>query len=89
MIPEVKEQLAQLRCGTLRGLDESLELLTDVADSIGNTIKEEPAGTLKEGGIIRNGANEVVDELRLWCWTARSGWPRSSSLRRSAPASAH
>ena len=24
-----------------------------------------PAGTLKEGGIIRNGANEVVDELRL------------------------
>ena len=65
VIPEVKEQLAQLRCGTLRGLDESLELLTDVADSIGNTIKEEPAGTLKEGGIIRNGANEVVDELRL------------------------
>ena len=62
VIPEVK---AQLHCGTLRALDESLETLSDVADSIGNTIMENPAGTLKDGNLIRNGANEVVDELRL------------------------
>lgn len=65
VIPEVKAQLAQLHCGTLRALDESLETLSDVADSIGNTIMENPAGTLKDGNLIRNGANEVVDELRL------------------------
>ena len=65
LIPEVKAQLAQLHCGTLRALDESLETLSDVADSIGNTIMENPAGTLKDGNLIRNGANEVVDELRL------------------------
>ena len=81
--PEVKEQLAQLRCGTLRGLDESLELLTDVADSIGNTIKEEPAGTLKEGGIIRNGANEVVDELRLMVLDGKEWLAKAAAAKKS------
>ena len=63
-LPAVKEQLAQLDAPLLAKLNESIDPLTAYADLIENTIVDEPPLTIREGGIIRKGANEEVDRLR-------------------------
>ncbi len=63
-LPEVKRQLQQLRSPLLRKLEESIDALTDCADLIENTITNDPPITIREGGIIRKGANAEVDKLK-------------------------
>ncbi len=63
-LPEVKHQLGKLDAPLLRKLEEAIDPLTDCADSIENTIVDEPPLTVREGGIIRKGANEEADRLR-------------------------
>ena len=63
-LPEVKGQLRQLDAPLLQKLEQSIDPLTDCADLIENTIVDEPPLTVREGGIIRKGANPEVD--RLW-----------------------
>ena len=63
-LPAVKAQLSRLESPLLRRLNESIETLTDCADKIENTIKEDPPLTIREGGIIRPGADAEADRLR-------------------------
>ena len=63
-LPEVKRQLAQCDAPMLRKLEQSIDPLTDCADLIENTIVDEPPLTIREGGIIRPGANADADRLR-------------------------
>ncbi len=63
LFPSVKELIANAKTKALRRIDSEIDALTEVADAIGDTIAEEPALTLKEGGIIRRGCNAAVDEL--------------------------
>ena len=63
-LPEVKRQLAQCDAPLLRKLEQSIDALTDCADLIENTIVDEPPLTVREGGIIRPGANADADRLR-------------------------
>ena len=63
-LPEVKAQLAMMESPLLRKLEQAIDPLTDCADLIENTIIEEPPITIREGGIIRPGANEEADRLR-------------------------
>ena len=63
-LPEVKKQLSQCESPLLRKLEQSIDALTDCADLIENTIVDEPPLTVREGGIIRPGANEDADRLR-------------------------
>ena len=62
-LPAVKAQLQQVKSPLLKKLTEAIDPLTDCADLIENTIKEQPPLTVREGGIIRKGANEEVDRL--------------------------
>ena len=63
-LPEVKLQLSKLESPLLRKLEQAIDPLSDCADLIENTIVDEPPLTVREGGIIRAGANEEADRLR-------------------------
>ena len=63
-LPEVKAQLSMMESPLLRKLEQAIDPLTDCADLIENTIIEDPPITIREGGIIRPGANEEADRLR-------------------------
>lgn len=64
LIPDIKAKLSSMECATLCALDDGLETLGEIAQSIGKTIAEKPAATIREGGFIKDGANNTVDELR-------------------------
>ncbi len=63
LFPQLKELIANAKTKTLQRIDSEIDPLTEIADAIANTIAEEPAITLKEGGIIRRGCNAAADEL--------------------------
>ncbi len=63
-LPEVKAQLANLPCPLLSKLEQVIDPLTDCADYIENTIVDEPPLTVREGGLIRKGADAEADRLR-------------------------
>ena len=63
-LPEVKKQLSFLTSPLLCKLNDAIDPLTDCADRIESTICDEPPLTIREGGIIRKGANAEADRLR-------------------------
>ena len=63
-LPEVKSQLEHMEAPMLRKLADAIDPLTDCADYIENTIVDDPPLTVREGGIIRKGANAEADKLR-------------------------
>ena len=63
-LPEVKAQLQNCESPLLRKLEAAIDPLTDCADLIENTIVDDPPLTVREGGIIRKGANPDADRLR-------------------------
>ncbi len=63
LFPQIKELLEKAKTNSLKRVNCDIDPLTEIADAIGDTISEEPALTLKEGGIIRRGCNAAVDEL--------------------------
>ena len=56
-ITEVKAQLTAFTTGRLHELDNELDTLTDVAQSIRDTLIDEPPFSVREGGFIRKGYN--------------------------------
>ena len=63
-LPEVKAQLQKCESPLLRRLEQQIDDLTNCAELIENTIVDEPPLTVREGGIIRKGANAEADRLR-------------------------
>ena len=52
------------KCQLLQGLMDSLNPLPDLTELIGRAIAEEPPATLKDGGLIKDGFDSRLDELR-------------------------
>ena len=63
-LPDVKAQLCKCESPLLRKLEQAIDALTDCANRIESTIVDEPPLTVREGGIIRKGANADADRLR-------------------------
>ena len=63
-LPEIKRLLQQSKSPMLKKLETQLETLQDCADLIENTVTDKPPLTVREGGIIRKGANAEVDRLQ-------------------------
>jgi len=63
-LPEVKAQLRQLESPLLQRLEQAIDPLTECADRIEATIVDDPPLTVREGGIIRKGADPEADRLR-------------------------
>ena len=62
-LPDIKRLLQESKSPMLQKLQDAIDPLTDCADLIENTITEKPPLTVREGGIIKKGANEEVDRL--------------------------
>ena len=64
MLPHIKSQLTELDAERFRGFLESFDTLNDLCELIDVSIIDDPPLAMKEGGIIRDGYNEDVDEYR-------------------------
>ena len=63
-LPAIKERLSSMRAPYLQSLYEQLDPLADLKESIDRTIVDNPPFLLREGGLIRDGANKELDDLR-------------------------
>ena len=63
-LPDVKALLSRCESPLLKKLEAAIDPMTDCADLIENTIVDDPPLTIREGGMIRKGANEEADRLR-------------------------
>jgi len=64
VIPEVVELLKKGKSSELTNLVSKIDGFTDIRSLISNSIAENPPTTVTDGGIIREGYNEKVDEYR-------------------------
>ena len=64
LIPTVKEQLQACETALLKSMNDELDPLTGLSDLIEVAIHPEPPATVREGGLIRDGYSEQLDELR-------------------------
>ena len=63
-LPEVKKALSNCKSDYLKELYENLDELQDIYDLIEKAIVDEPPISIKEGGIIKLGYNDEIDELK-------------------------
>ncbi len=63
-LPMIRKILQGFEAPLLRMILTALDDLQDVGGIIEESIREDPPMTLKEGGIIKDGYNEELDELR-------------------------
>ena len=66
-LPELKKILASSKSEMLQNLYINLDELQDIFNLIEEAIVEEPPITITEGGIIKLGYNEEIDELKNAC----------------------
>ena len=63
-LPQVKQLLRRLEAPLLVKLEQQMDELSDCADLVENTIVDDPPLTVREGGMIRPGADAEADRLR-------------------------
>lgn len=63
-LPEIKRLLSSANSAMFRELNADIADLTDIADIIDRAIVEEPPFSVREGGMIKDGFNSELDELR-------------------------
>ncbi len=63
-LPEIKELIGRCRSDEMRRIYAELETLDDIYERITSAICENPPFSVREGGIIADGYNSDVDELR-------------------------
>ncbi|MFC5972280.1 DNA mismatch repair protein MutS [Halomarina salina] len=64
VIPELKAALGDCECDPLRERREALDELADVRGLVGRAIVEEPPIEVTEGGVIADGYDDDLDDLR-------------------------
>ncbi len=63
-VPDVVDALSGLDASLLASLADALDPFTAVADLLERAIDEEPAAIIRDGGVIRDGYDDTLDELR-------------------------
>ncbi len=63
-LPEVREAAAGSSSGRLGALVEGFDLLEDLREEVEDAVDPEAPQALKDGGVIREGHSEELDELR-------------------------
>ncbi len=64
ILPELKALISSCTSDEMRRIYEELDTLEDICSLIDRAIKEDAPFSVREGGIISDGYNERVDELR-------------------------
>ena len=63
-LPDVKQHLEQVPLPLFNDLADAIRLEPELSDLIDRAISDEPPPTVKDGGIIKDGHNAELDELR-------------------------
>ena len=64
ILPELKNLLSTCSSDEMRRIYSELDTLEDICDLITRSIKDEPPFSVREGGMIKDGFDSRVDELR-------------------------
>ncbi len=73
MLPSIKTVLQDTRTELLSEIQEEMDDLSDLFHLIDDAIIEDPPIIVKEGGLIKDGFHERIDELR-WAKTEGKNW---------------
>ena len=63
-LPKIKEQLGKLTSNPAQEIFSQLDELTDIYNLIEESITDDPPFTIREGGLIKEGYNNSLDEWR-------------------------
>lgn len=63
-LPELKENLSDCNSSLLKYIYNEIDVLSDVCSLIEASIKEDAPFSVREGGMIKDGFNKELDELR-------------------------
>jgi DNA mismatch repair protein MutS len=63
-VPRVRMLLAELQAPLVRSVVAELDDLGDLRDELARTIVDEPPAVARDGGLVRDGVHEELDELR-------------------------
>jgi DNA mismatch repair protein MutS len=63
-LPRIKDLMKGMQHGILAEMEGEADALTDVAQFIGRSIVDDPPFSLREGGMIKDGYHQELDELR-------------------------
>ena len=63
-IPAVIDYLKSCKVDTLKQISEKLDSLEELVSKIQSALVDSPPATVNDGGVIRNGFSEELDELR-------------------------
>lgn len=63
-LPRLKALSATFKATMLRDIDSRMDVLSDICELIDRAVVEEPPHTIREGGIIREGFNAELDEVK-------------------------
>ena len=63
-LPEIKNILSAFSSKLLVSLDNDIDKLEEISNLINNSIIDEPPVSIKDGGIIKDGFNNELDNLR-------------------------
>lgn len=63
-LPTIKGALSDVSSAMLCDIESDIDLLEDVGDLIERAIVDEPPFSVREGGIIKEGFNKDIDELK-------------------------
>ena len=64
VVPDIREQVADADARLLRDLHATLDPLTDLREEIEAAVRPDPPQEITEGGVIREGYDDELDELR-------------------------
>lgn len=64
VLPEIKSDLLSADDEMLQALGKKIDTLDEIRHKIELAIKEDPPVTIKEGGLIRDGYSEELDEIK-------------------------
>lgn len=65
VLPAIKEVLRAFKGGLLAKMQNDLHIFAEVVEELAKAVVDEPPFSVREGGMIRIGYNEELDELRL------------------------
>ena len=64
-LPELEMALSATKSPILSGISKNFDILADVRNLLDTAISDEPPVNIKDGGVIKAGFNEEIDNLRL------------------------
>lgn len=83
LIPEIKEALREVNAYLLKAISQQLDPLESLKDRLRTSLVDEPPLSPREGGIIRPGFDQEVDQLRLLT-SGGEDWLKALELRERA-----